>query len=167
MSALGEPDETATLSYQRWFSNDTGNNPGADTFVAEISNNGGVTWVNLETVGPTGAGTTGGWIGVEHQIDEFVTPTDNMRVRFTVGDLGAPSVVEAGVDAVAIDLLSCGEVMVLHGDVNLDGVVDLLDINGLVNLLLSGEFQAEADVNKDGTVDLLDIEPFVALLVGG
>ena len=56
---------------------------------------------------------------------------------------------------------------VLHGDVNGDGVINLLDVEPFVELLSTGIFQAEADTNKDGVVNLLDVEPFVELLSGG
>jgi len=49
----------------------------------------------------------------------------------------------------------------LRGDVNGDGVVDALDINGFVTALVTGGYQAEADVNQDGAVDARDIAPFV------
>ena len=52
------------------------------------------------------------------------------------------------------------------GDINGDGVVDLLDVAPFVELLTSGEFQAEGDINGDGQIDLLDVQPFVDLLVG-
>ena len=109
MSAVGSEGETAMLSYYRWYSNDIGNNANADIFVVEISNDGGATWGNLETVGPAGPGTSGGWIFVELPIADFVVPTNNMRVRFTASDFDGVSIVEAGVDAVSIDLLSCGQ----------------------------------------------------------
>ncbi len=54
----------------------------------------------------------------------------------------------------------------ISGDVNQDGVADLLDIAPFVQLLSQGGFQAEADINGDGVVDLLDIAPFVELLSG-
>ena len=56
---------------------------------------------------------------------------------------------------------------VLLGDVNQDGVVNLLDVDPFVAVLTSGGFQLEADVNQDGQVNLLDVDPFVALLSGG
>lgn len=158
-------NETAILSYFRWYSNDFGASPNADTFVVEISNDGGSTWSNLETVGPTGAGTSGGWIFVEHQIESTVVPTDNMRVRFTASDLGDGSVIEAGVDAVTIRLVSCEE-DVLLGDVDLDGFVNFLDISPFLELLSSDGFQLEADINGDGQVDFFDISPFIVLLAG-
>ncbi|MEM9411260.1 MAG: hypothetical protein AAGA30_09115, partial [Planctomycetota bacterium] len=55
----------------------------------------------------------------------------------------------------------------LIGDVNCDGVVDLLDVGPFVDLLTSGGFSEKADINADGIVDLLDVGPFVALLSGG
>ena len=55
---------------------------------------------------------------------------------------------------------------VVLGDVNADGVVDLLDIAAFVDLIVNGEFNPAADINGDGVVDLLDIGPFVAALTG-
>lgn len=55
----------------------------------------------------------------------------------------------------------------LLGDVNGDGVVNLLDIAPFVNLISSGGFLPAADINGDGVVNLLDIGPFVDLLSGG
>ena len=54
----------------------------------------------------------------------------------------------------------------LLGDVNLDGVVNLLDVDSFLERIASGKYQAEADVNQDGSVDLLDVAPFVAIVVG-
>ncbi|MEM9413229.1 MAG: hypothetical protein AAGA30_19120, partial [Planctomycetota bacterium] len=58
------------------------------------------------------------------------------------------------------------ECVVLLGDVNLDGIIDLLDVSPFVHLLTNGDFQAEADINQDNFVDLLDVAPFVNLLSG-
>ena len=54
----------------------------------------------------------------------------------------------------------------LLGDVNRDGVVNLLDIEPFIDLLSGGGYQIEADINQDGVVNLIDIEPFVDLLSG-
>ena len=53
------------------------------------------------------------------------------------------------------------------GDVNGDGVVDLLDVTPFVAVLAGGDFNEAADINGDGMVDLLDVGPFVDLLSGG
>lgn len=53
---------------------------------------------------------------------------------------------------------------VILGDINGDGVVSLQDVAPFVDLLTSGDFQAEGDINGDGAVDLSDVAPFVKLL---
>jgi len=44
----------------------------------------------------------------------------------------------------------------LQGDVNADGVVNILDIVLLVNLVLNDEYNATADLNSDGVINILD-----------
>ena len=56
---------------------------------------------------------------------------------------------------------------ILLGDVNQDGVVNLLDVSPFVDLLSNGGFNQNADINQDGVVSLLDVAPFVDLLSGG
>ena len=55
---------------------------------------------------------------------------------------------------------------VLLGDVNLDGVVNLLDVGPFIELISTSEFQVEADCNEDGIVNLLDVGPFIEILSG-
>lgn len=52
------------------------------------------------------------------------------------------------------------------GDINGDGLVTLLDVQPLIDLIVSGEYEGEGDVNQDGVVDLMDIAPFISLLQG-
>ena len=55
---------------------------------------------------------------------------------------------------------------VLLGDVNMDGSVNLLDVNPFIDSI-GGPFVAEADLNQDGAVNLLDVAPFVDALANG
>ncbi len=167
MDAIGDgSSEAAFISYYRWYSNDIGNAPAADIFVVEISNNNGQSWTNLETVGPGGFEVSGGWIAKSFLISDFVVPTDQMRIRFMASDLNDGSVVEAGVDGVEILLVSCEEDMTLLGDVNMDGVVNLLDVAPFIELIANGGFLPEADMNQDGVVNLLDVQLFIAAIAG-
>ena len=86
---------TPTVEYARWFTNDQGGSPGdpTDSFLVQVSNNNGLNWFPLETVG---AGTPLAWVPVSHALS--VAPTSTMRFRFTAADLGAGSLVEAGID---------------------------------------------------------------------
>ena len=69
-------------------------------------------------------------------------------------------------DSISVVGVGCRQ-EVLLGDVNLDGIVDFLDVAPFVDLLIDGDFQAEADINQDGVVDLLDVGPLVDLLMDG
>lgn len=68
------------------------------------------------------------------------------------------------VDATLAWELTGQEAAALLGDVNMDGLVNLLDVAPFVELVSNGGFQAEADTNEDGMVNLLDVGPFVDLL---
>ena len=61
----------------------------------------------------------------------------------------------------------CDPCAPLLGDVNLDGSVNLLDVQPFVTIITNGGFQNEADINIDGVVDLLDVQPFVEIISGG
>ena len=108
MDGTAGPSDDVLISYYRWYSNDIGGAPNSDIFEVEISNDNGATWVDLETVGPAGNETGGGWFFRSFNVRDFVTPTNQMRVRFIASDLGQGSVVEAGVDGVKIDIIECG-----------------------------------------------------------
>jgi hypothetical protein len=58
----------------------------------------------------------------------------------------------------------------LGGDVNGDGVVDVLDVQLCVNVILGTETDPDivyrADVNGDGNVDVLDVQEIVNIILG-
>ena len=56
--------------------------------------------------------------------------------------------------------------MIVLGDMNGDGTVDLLDVAPFVAAISSGEYIEQADINQDGSVDLLDVSAFIDLLAG-
>jgi hypothetical protein len=84
-----------TVEYQRWFTNDQGGSPGdpTDSLRVDVSNDDGQTWSPLEEVGP---GTPLAWVPVS--LDIPIAVTSQMRFRFSAADLGAGSLVEAGID---------------------------------------------------------------------
>ena len=54
----------------------------------------------------------------------------------------------------------------LLGDVNEDGILNVLDVVLLVNIILSGDFNSVADMNGDGNNDVLDIVNLVNIVLG-
>ena len=51
------------------------------------------------------------------------------------------------------------------GDINIDGVVNVLDIVQLVNLILSNEYQENCDLNEDEIVNVLDVVQLVNIIL--
>jgi choice-of-anchor B domain-containing protein len=100
LASMSEP----YISYWRWYSNNEFGTPN-DTFVVQVSNGG--TWVTVETVGPTGAESSGGWYFHQFRVSDFVVPTAAVRVRFRASDLGSGSIVEAAVDDLRVESFLC------------------------------------------------------------
>jgi hypothetical protein len=102
-------DPGAAISYYRWYSNATGSDPENDIFEVDVSDDDGTSWVNLETVGPSGPEVNGGWFHRDFLVADIagIVNSDQFRIRFTASDLGSGSVVEAGVDGVDLGVLSC------------------------------------------------------------
>jgi len=55
----------------------------------------------------------------------------------------------------------------LNGDINNDGIINILDIVQIIDMILNNEYSIVADVNEDGSVDVLDVVLMVNILVGG
>jgi choice-of-anchor B domain-containing protein len=87
-----------SISYWRWYSNSAGASPNADTFRVALSDNGGSSFTNVETVGPTGEETSGGWYQYTFRVADILAPTNQMQLRFVAEDAGDGSIVEAAVD---------------------------------------------------------------------
>jgi hypothetical protein len=90
------------VSYWRWYSNDSGASPNADIFTVQISNDSGSSWSDVEVLGPSGAGTAGGWIQHQFSVSSLVTPSSSVQLRFLASDLGSGSIVEAAIDDLEI-----------------------------------------------------------------
>ena len=55
----------------------------------------------------------------------------------------------------------------LLGDINGDGILNILDIVALVNLVFAGEYESMGDINGDDTLNILDIVSLAYLILGG
>lgn len=92
------------ISYARWYSNDRGSAAGTDVLRIYISNGGD--WVACDSAGPVDQ-AFGGWIEHSFLVQDFVTPSSTVQLRFDAGDLGDGSVVEAGLDAFTVVAYRC------------------------------------------------------------
>jgi hypothetical protein len=157
--------QSATISYARWYSNNTGAAPNADVFEVFVSDDDGQSYVLVETVGPAGAGTSGGWIETGFDVGDFVDLTSTIRVKFVASDLGDGSLVEAAIDDVRIFGVSCTGHDCPADVAEPFGVLDLADVQAFLAAFTSGE--ALADLNGDGIYDLADVQAFLASFNAG
>jgi|GEM_PF-1176540 len=153
--------QSATISYARWYSNSTGASPNADVFEVFVSDDDGQTYTLVETVGPDGPETSGGWIETGFVVNEFVDLTSTIRVKFVASDLGAGSVVEAGVDDVRIFGVSCAAAS-CPADTNGDGVVDAADLAAVIAAWGPGGSNSPADFDASGGVGASDLAFVIA-----
>lgn len=159
----------ATVSYWRWYSNDTGSAPNSDTFRVDISNDDGGSWVNAETVGPAGPETAGGWFYHEFLVEEFVAPTNQIKLRFIAEDAESGSIVEAAIDDFQIAALECeNPCPPADGDMDESGATDGADLQLFTNALLETPSQADichGDFTGNGGLDTADIPGMVDALL--
>jgi hypothetical protein len=148
----GIDNPVAVLSYWRWYSNDQGSSPNQDSMPVQVSFNGGSTWTQLEDV----TENANAWVYREFVLNDFGTPTANVRVRFRARDLGDGSIVEAGVDDIGLSVYGC---QYRPGDYNRDGEVNTLDVLDFLNDWAAGD--SMADWNGDGNVDTQDVLAFL------
>ncbi|MCE2883034.1 MAG: dockerin type I domain-containing protein, partial [Planctomycetaceae bacterium] len=125
-----------------------------DSMPVEISNNGGTSWTLLENI----TQNNGAWTKRSWRVRDFITPTNNMRVRFVARDLNTGSLVEAGVDDFRVIDVDCTPNN--PADLNGDGAVNGADLTILLGAW--GSTNAAYDLDGSGTVSGGDL----AILLG-
>ena len=63
------------------------------------------------------------------------------------------------------DILYDNFIIQLEGDINGDGILNILDVVGVVNFVLNGVYSSSADLNHDEDVSILDIIILVNLIL--
>jgi bacillopeptidase F len=156
-------DPDAILGYWRWFSSTTDGVPSDEILRVRASDNGGLSWVDIDIVGPGGPETDGGWVRKEFLIADLpgITNSDQLRISFQTADYDPPSNVEAGVDDVGVFTYGCGQPG-CPADIDGDGAVGVTDFLAL--LAAWGPNPGHpADIDGDGEVGIND---FLELLSG-
>ena len=150
--------DAPVLSYSRWFHNSYGDNSNTDTLDVEYSVN-GVVWNTLETVGPVGSEVNGGWVRVSWDLQDIIGNATQIQIRFTANDVGTntQSVVEAGVDNLIVSAVDCDDVVVVPGDANGDGSVDVNDILAVIAAWASSCDSCPEDLDGSGIIDVNDL----------
>ncbi|MCH2152152.1 MAG: FG-GAP-like repeat-containing protein [Phycisphaerales bacterium] len=138
-------DIDGTISYSRWMY-DSQND---DLLETEISNDGGLSWTLVQTTGGTGQS----WETASFKVSDYLDPTAQMQLRFSVEDAFDPSLVEAGIDNVSLEVLDCETLCA--ADINGDAVVNVDDLLTLLGAY--GTSDPVSDIDGSGTVDVNDV----------
>lgn len=104
----------ATIAYWRWYHNsfsqidsDEGNGPNEEELLVFISDDDGAGWTFVESVGPAGPETAGGWFLHAFDAGSIVSLTSAVRLKFVATDIGNFSIVEAAIDDLVVYEVSC------------------------------------------------------------
>ncbi|QOJ18898.1 MAG: hypothetical protein HRU76_15450 [Phycisphaeraceae bacterium] len=98
------------ISYARWFTNDDRDIDRLDT---HLSNDDGQTWTLIDSVGHFD-----GWQAHRFRVQDFLSPTSQMRIRFSATDNPNDSVTEAAIDAVTVETFACANTTVINAVVS-------------------------------------------------
>ena len=126
-----------SLTYKRWFTNDTGSSPGQDPWVVEVTNNGSQ-WVDLESTTTSNRS----WLTQNFLLEDYIEITSTVRLRFVARDDSPGSVVEAGVD----DFVLQGHEALYDTEAPM---VNLRDPNGGEMIPRGVEFRIHWDASDD------------------
>jgi len=100
-------------------------------------------------------------LAVEAEIFE-VDMDGNKLWTYTYGENEADNYAIARAQKYSMDYLDA----TLLGDMNSDGVLNVLDIVSLVNIILYGGENTAGDINQDGNINILDVVILVNLILG-
>jgi len=89
---------TVEVNFWRWYTNNLGYSPNEDTWLVQISNDGGSSWSDVENT----TASNNAWQQVGVVANDFFAEPDRLRLRFRASDEGGGSLVEAAVDDLTI-----------------------------------------------------------------
>ncbi len=142
----------SVLSYQAWLnSNNVGLGAGDGLFVDIASDPAGTQWRRIKTY----SNPSPAWRSERIVFGQDVPASPTTRVRFIASDAPNGNVVEAAVDDIRVESLTCDT---CPADFNRDGGVDGSDVEAF--FLAWADAMPRADVNQDGGVDGSDVEYF-------
>jgi len=130
------------------------NTEDSERMIVEFSPNVGITWFPVDEIDDTN-----GWEIKRYRIADYTDPTAIFKVRITITDEGADSLVEAGVDGFTISTQTC-EGSDCPADFTGEGDLNFLDVSAF--LAAFGNQEAAADFEQDGNFNFLDVSAFLA-----
>ena len=120
----------------------------------------GLMWYYKNADGRTLFGHNGGDIGSSTEM--FISFSDNLGVVLLTNSNNFDAMIQ--IENALFDFAEEND-FIVSGDVNVDGLVNILDIVQTVNLVLINEYEESGDLNGDGIVNVLDIVQLVNIIL--
>ena len=120
----------------------------------------GLMWYYKNENGRTLFGHNGGDVGSSTEM--FISFSDNLGVVLLTNSNNYDAIIQ--IENAIFDFAAENDFTVT-GDVNEDGLVNVLDIVQTVNLVLTSEYEENGDLNGDGIVNVLDIVQLVNIIL--
>ena len=117
-------------------------------------------WYYKNANGRTLFGHNGGDIGSSTEM--FISFSDNLGVVLLSNSNNYNALIQ--IENAIFDFAEETDFTVI-GDINEDGIVNVLDIVQVVNLVLVSEYEENGDLNGDGIVNVLDIVQLVNIIL--
>jgi len=150
------------VEYARWFANLPGNAQD-DRFLAQVSNDGGASWTDIEQVPNANS-----WRTVSFPVEGLVALTDTMRLRFRAEDNPNNDLTEALVDDLELRTFSDLPTLGAWGDMSLGSTIDLfLDGPANAGWQLLWSFGKTAGQSVGGVQGLYYLSGGPNVLMGG
>lgn len=148
------------VSFARWFYSSTL----GDVLQISVSNDNGANWTVVQNIQappeinwtPNSAYKQTAWITESFNVSDYVAPSSQVRVRFTVNDVLPAGIVEAGIDNFSVVGIPCDTGPVCSADVTGDLQVNVADLLAVINAwgACAG---CPADITGDGLVNVSDM----------
>ncbi len=152
------------IAYNRWYTNSPpgGANPGADWFQVQLSNDNGQTWTYLENTMTSDAR----WRMAAYRVEDILTPTAQMKIRFIASDSLRPEVNLSGgslVEAAMDDFIVYDEYVEVNAVSEWNGMEMNIYPNPVTDGLLNVSFKGQgSETSQFKVVDVTGREVLVS-----
>ncbi len=104
--------------------------------------------------------------GTDLQRKKIVLVDSQLNRRF-IGVYSGSSISNTQLDELysEIQILIDEMVISLPGDINSDGILNVVDVVSIVNLILAGEYNELADINNDNALNVTDVISIINLIL--
>jgi CubicO group peptidase (beta-lactamase class C family) len=120
----------------------------------------GLIWYYKNDNGRTLFGHNGGDVGSSTEM--FISFSDSLGVVLLTNSNNYNGMIQ--IEHAIFDFAEETDFIAI-GDINSDGIINILDVVQAVNLILSNFYQESADLNDDGIINVLDIVQIVNIIL--